>query len=92
MVVGCSHSGVEQIVADTKKVMKNNIELVLGGFHLLPFDSKKTMEISNCMKKDLGVHRVAPAHYNGHLAFRVLMDLYKTDYLYAGLSETIRFK
>jgi 7,8-dihydropterin-6-yl-methyl-4-(beta-D-ribofuranosyl)aminobenzene 5'-phosphate synthase len=92
VVVGCSHSGVERIVADAKKRTNNNIELVLGGFHLLPFDRKKTVEICHYLKNDLGVRRVAPAHCTGHLAFKILMDMYKTDYLYAGLGEIIRFK
>lgn len=91
LIVGCSHSGVERIVEETKKVTGDKIELVCGGFHLIPFDKTKIEAIANYLKKDLGVRRVAPAHCTGHLAFKILKDLYGTEYLYEGLGETIRF-
>jgi 7,8-dihydropterin-6-yl-methyl-4-(beta-D-ribofuranosyl)aminobenzene 5'-phosphate synthase len=43
------------------------------------------------LKNDFKVHRVAPAHCTGHLAFKILSDMYKDDYLYAGLGETISY-
>ncbi len=92
VIVGCSHSGVERIVEQTKKETNNQIELVYGGFHLLPFDRAKTIEIGRYLKYDLGVHRVAPAHCSGHLAFKVFSDLFQSDYLFAGLGETIFYK
>lgn len=91
LVVGCSHSGVERIVEETKKVTGDKIELVCGGFHLIPFDKTKIEEIARYLKDDLGVRRVAPAHCTGHLAFKTLNDLYGEAYIYAGLGETIRF-
>lgn len=92
VIVGCSHSGVERIVEQTKKETSNKIELVYGGFHLLPFDRVKTTEIGRYLKYELGVHRVAPAHCSGHLAFKVFSDLFQGDYLFAGLGETVFFK
>lgn len=91
LIVGCSHSGVERIVEETKKVTGGSIELVYGGFHLVPFDKAKIEETARYLKNDLGVRRVAPAHCTGHLAFKALSDLYGSDYVYAGLGETIRF-
>lgn len=91
LVVGCSHSGVERIAAETKKVTGGNIELVYGGFHLVPFDRQKITDIARYLKNDLGVHRVAPAHCTGHLAFGILKDLYGSDYIFAGLGESTHF-
>ncbi|MEJ2196490.1 MAG: MBL fold metallo-hydrolase [Ignavibacteriaceae bacterium] len=91
LIVGCSHTGVENIVKQTKKETGNGIELLYGGFHMIPFDRTQTVQIVNLLKSNLGVHRVAPAHCTGHLAFKVLKDIYDTDYLYAGLGETITF-
>jgi 7,8-dihydropterin-6-yl-methyl-4-(beta-D-ribofuranosyl)aminobenzene 5'-phosphate synthase len=78
-------------VEETKKVTGDKIELVCGGFHLIPFDKTKIEEIARYLKDDLGVRRVAPAHCTGHLAFKTLNDLYGEAYIYAGLGETIRF-
>lgn len=92
LIVGCSHSGVERIVAQAKEETRRNIELVYGGFHLLPFDREKTTEICRYMKNELGVHRVAPAHCSGHLAFKIFSDMFQSDYLFAGLGDTIFYK
>lgn len=91
LIVGCSHTGVENIVKQTQTVTTDNIELVYGGFHMIPFDRNQTVQLVDMIKNELKVHRVAPAHCTGHLAFKILNDTYKTDYLYAGLGETISY-
>ncbi len=91
LVTGCSHSGVERIVEAAKAATSDQINLVYGGFHLIPFDREKIEAIARYMKTGLGVQRVAPAHCTGHLAFKVLKDLYAGDFLFAGLGETISF-
>jgi len=91
LIVGCSHSGVENIVADAKKYTGAPIALLAGGFHLLPFDRATTTALANYLKDDLGVRQVAPAHCTGHLAFRVLSKLYGADYRYLGLGTSITY-
>jgi 7,8-dihydropterin-6-yl-methyl-4-(beta-D-ribofuranosyl)aminobenzene 5'-phosphate synthase len=91
LFTGCSHSGVENIIQETISLTKNNIELVCGGFHLLPFDRNETVKICNMIKSDFKVAKVAPGHCTGHLAFKVLNDLYKKNFIYAGLGEKISF-
>lgn len=91
LIVGCSHSGVENIVKQAKTVTGDGIELVYGGFHMLPFDRKQTAQLVNMLRNELKVHRVAPAHCTGHLAFKLLKEAYGNDYLYAGLGETISY-
>jgi 7,8-dihydropterin-6-yl-methyl-4-(beta-D-ribofuranosyl)aminobenzene 5'-phosphate synthase len=92
MIVGCSHSGVENIVRAAKDFTQNRMELVYGGFHLLPFDREQLQQLGGVLKNELGVERVAPAHCTGHLAFRILKTLYGKDYLFAGLGETVSFE
>ena len=92
LIVGCSHSGVERIVEQAKKETARPIELVYGGFHLIPFDRQKTIEICQYLKNKLGVRRVAPAHCTGHLAFKIFSDAFRSDYLFAGLGETIFYE
>lgn len=89
LIVGCSHTGVENIVKQTQADTADKIDLVYGGFHLLPFDRTQTVRLVNMLSMDLQVRRVAPAHCTGHLAFKLLQDCYKSDYLYAGLGATL---
>jgi 7,8-dihydropterin-6-yl-methyl-4-(beta-D-ribofuranosyl)aminobenzene 5'-phosphate synthase len=91
LIAGCSHTGIDKILKETLKVVKDKIELVYGGFHMIPFNRKQTEQLAAKLKNDLNVHRVAPAHCTGHLAFRLLQDTFKQNYLYAGLGETISF-
>lgn len=92
LIVGCSHSGVENIVSETTKAVSKDIDLVYGGFHTVPFDRKKTIEVVDKLKNEFHVQRVAPAHCTGHLAFKILQDKFDTNYLYAGLGSTINYK
>jgi 7,8-dihydropterin-6-yl-methyl-4-(beta-D-ribofuranosyl)aminobenzene 5'-phosphate synthase len=91
LLVGCSHSGVENIIRETMLKTNNKIALLMGGFHLLPFDRKETMNICSMIKEEFKIAKVAPGHCTGHLAFKILNDLYKDNFIYAGLGETIRF-
>ncbi|MCK0146539.1 MBL fold metallo-hydrolase [Arenibacter sp. F26102] len=91
LIVGCSHTGVENIVKQTQTVTTDKIELVYGGFHMLPFNRTQIARLAFVLKTDLGVHRVAPAHCTGHLAFKILNDSFGGDYLFAGLGETVSY-
>ena len=82
---------VEKIVIDTKSYTQNDIALVYGGYHLLPYEHKVLTDLSIKLKDELKVKRVAPAHCTGHLAFKILQDYFKDDYVFAGLAETIKF-
>ncbi len=91
LIVGCSHTGVEKIARQAKDFTKDQIELVYGGFHMLPFDRTQTDSLVKLLKDELQIHRVAPAHCTGHLAFKRLQEAFGKDYLYAGLGETIAY-
>ena len=65
--------------------------MVYGGFHTVPFDRKKTMEVIDKLKTEFQIQRVAPAHCTGHLAFKLLQDKFGINYLYAGLGSTVKY-
>lgn len=92
VIVGCSHSGVERIVKQAKDETQNKIELVYGGFHMIPFKRDEVLKFCSYMKNDLGVHCVAPTHCSGHLAFSIFQKEFGSNYIYAGLGETISYK
>jgi 7,8-dihydropterin-6-yl-methyl-4-(beta-D-ribofuranosyl)aminobenzene 5'-phosphate synthase len=89
LITGCSHSTVEAIIRATKQHTGSNIELVEGGFHLLPYDAAYISNIAHLMKDDLGVRRVAPAHCTGKLPFKIFHDLYGEYYNYAGVESEV---
>jgi 7,8-dihydropterin-6-yl-methyl-4-(beta-D-ribofuranosyl)aminobenzene 5'-phosphate synthase len=91
LITGCSHSKVEEIVRATKKYLGGDIDLVEGGFHLLPYDATYITKLAHLMKDDLGVRRVAPAHCTGNLAFKIFRDLYGDNYNYAGVESQVLF-
>lgn len=91
LIVGCSHSTVEKIITDTKSYSQNDIAMVYGGYHLLPYDQKALIDLAEKLKYKLNVKRVAPAHCTGHLAFKILQDYFKEEYIFAGLGETVEF-
>jgi 7,8-dihydropterin-6-yl-methyl-4-(beta-D-ribofuranosyl)aminobenzene 5'-phosphate synthase len=89
LVVGCSHSGIELIVAETKRFRGKAIDLVMGGFHLLPYARADIRALATKLKNELGVRRVAPAHCTGAVGFEELAGVYGDGYMFAGLGETI---
>ena len=89
LFVGCSHSGVENILQEALLKTGSSVKLLIGGLHLLPFSRKEINTISSVIKNDFKVKKVAPGHCTGHLAFKILRDLYKTNFIYAGLGEKI---
>lgn len=91
LIVGCSHSTVDAIVRETKDYLSKDVELVMGGYHLIPYKSAELFDLARRLKDGLGVKRVAPAHCTGHLAFKVFRETYANNFIPAGLGSEIRF-
>jgi 7,8-dihydropterin-6-yl-methyl-4-(beta-D-ribofuranosyl)aminobenzene 5'-phosphate synthase len=91
LFVGCSHSGIERIVQETLLKTSRQVELLIGGLHLLPFTRKEINTMGTLLKDQFKVNKIAPGHCTGHLGFKVLRDLYQANFIYAGLGEKIMF-
>jgi 7,8-dihydropterin-6-yl-methyl-4-(beta-D-ribofuranosyl)aminobenzene 5'-phosphate synthase len=91
LVTGCSHTRVEEIIRITQGSVSAQIELVAGGYHLFPYDRKYVEDLARLMKGDLKVHRVAPAHCTGNLAFKIFHEVFGEDYAHAGLESEVTF-
>ncbi|MDH3890511.1 MAG: MBL fold metallo-hydrolase [candidate division Zixibacteria bacterium] len=91
VIVGCSHSLVTTIVDSTKQQLDNDIALVMGGFHLLPYGTEEITDMATKMKDLFGVKRVAPAHCTGHLGFKIFGETFGERYHLAGLGSVIEF-
>ena len=92
LVVGCSHSSVQKIIQETKGFTSEEINLLYGGYHMLPYGRSEINIIASQLKNDFGVKKIAPAHCTGHLAFKILKDTYDENYIFVGLGERIRIE
>jgi 7,8-dihydropterin-6-yl-methyl-4-(beta-D-ribofuranosyl)aminobenzene 5'-phosphate synthase len=89
VVVGCSHSGVENIVKEARDKTGREVSLLLGGFHLLPYGVDEIRTLAKKLHDQLKVVRVAPAHCTGNRGFQVFREVYGDHFVYAGLGERI---
>ena len=89
IISGCSHSTIETIVQETKKVRAGKIRLVVGGFHLIPYKREYIEGLAKRMKEEYGIESVAPAHCSGHLGFSIFQKVFGDKYRFFGLGERI---
>ncbi|MBC7795289.1 MAG: MBL fold metallo-hydrolase [Pyrinomonadaceae bacterium] len=89
VISGCSHSTIETIVQETRKVRKGKIHLVIGGFHLIPYKREYIEGLAKRMKEVYEVESVAPAQCSGHLGFSIFKKAFGDKYKFFGLGERI---
>lgn len=92
ILAGCSHSTIETIIQETKKVREEKILLVSGGFHLIPYSRDYIEGLAQRMYNDYDVEYVAPSHCTGHMAFSIFHQVFGNKYKYFGLGERINFE
>lgn len=90
IISGCSHTTIETIVQETRKVRKGKIYLVAGGFHLIPYSRQYIEGLAKRMKEEYAVESVAPAHCSGHLGFSIFQKEFGDKYRFFGLGETLK--
>lgn len=91
VITGCAHPGVVNIVKRAKEILKSDVYLVLGGFHLCWMSLSKVKRIINGVKKE-GVKKVAPCHCSGDLARKQFEKAYGKDFILVGAGKTITIK
>lgn len=87
LVVGCSHSGIDKIVAATASI-NPRIHFIAGGFHLLVSSDQEIETIVATLRDTFKVAFVAPGHCTGEPTFIALEKAFGDRYLYAGLGTT----
>ena len=79
VITGCAHPGVVEMVAEAKRLMDRDIELVFGGFHL-GGQSRSRLEAIAHGFQELGVRRAGPCHCSGDEARVVFGEIYGAKY------------
>jgi 7,8-dihydropterin-6-yl-methyl-4-(beta-D-ribofuranosyl)aminobenzene 5'-phosphate synthase len=89
IISGCSHSGIRNIVSAAKGKRESKVRLVLGGFHLIPYERGQIAGLALELRDELKVEAVAPAHCTGHLGFSVFRSTFGSNYKFFGLGEKL---
>ena len=88
VIVGCSHPGVENILAAAAKI-DPHLYTALGGFHLVLTPEAEVRRVALVLHDELRVDRVAPAHCTSELGFAVFLERFKDHFDRAGLGAVI---
>src|SRR5271154_6217291 len=88
LVVGCSHPGIENIVAEAAKI-NPHIHLIAGGFHLVVAQDAAIEQVATTLHDTYKVDYIAPGHCTGEPTFAALQRTFGDHYLYAGLGTTL---
>jgi 7,8-dihydropterin-6-yl-methyl-4-(beta-D-ribofuranosyl)aminobenzene 5'-phosphate synthase len=83
VITGCAHPGVDRMVLEAKRLYKENIYLVIGGFHLGNASPERIRGIINEFQR-LEVDYVAPCHCTGAAAKRMFREAFGDHFLEGG--------
>ena len=91
VITGCAHPGIANIVKKAKEMLKTDVYLALGGFHLCWMNPWQIRGIVQAVKEQ-GVTKVAPCHCSGDLARRQFEKVYGKDFILSGAGKKITIK
>jgi 7,8-dihydropterin-6-yl-methyl-4-(beta-D-ribofuranosyl)aminobenzene 5'-phosphate synthase len=90
VITGCAHPGIVDIVKKAKNLLKEDVLLVMGGFHLMG-QSQGSIERIISEFIDLGVRFVGPCHCSGDLTRQLFQKEYAENYINIGVGKVIDY-
>jgi 7,8-dihydropterin-6-yl-methyl-4-(beta-D-ribofuranosyl)aminobenzene 5'-phosphate synthase len=88
VVAGCSHPGIENILAASRQI-EERLFCIFGGLHLVLTPEQEVRRIASALRKKWHVERIAPGHCTGEPAFAALRQVFGERYVFAGLGDSI---
>jgi len=88
VLTGCAHPGIVNILNKVKEMFKEEIYLVIGGFHLGGYPRKEILRIISHFR-DLGVKKAGPSHCTGDRPREFFKQEYGDDFLEVGVGRVI---
>jgi 7,8-dihydropterin-6-yl-methyl-4-(beta-D-ribofuranosyl)aminobenzene 5'-phosphate synthase len=88
IITGCAHPGIVKIINAARDLMKDDILLVMGGFHL-EWATKGKIERIISTFKQMGVRYIAPAHCTGEKASSLFEEHFDKNYINIGVGKVI---
>ncbi len=89
--VGCSHPGIENIMAAATANNPKPVAMLAGGLHLLQDSPEQIDATLNTLSQKYHLQTIAIGHCSGELAFLKVQEKWREHSMYAGLGETIAF-
>jgi 7,8-dihydropterin-6-yl-methyl-4-(beta-D-ribofuranosyl)aminobenzene 5'-phosphate synthase len=92
VIVGCSHPGIENIMAVAMSgAPTQDVYMLFGGLHLVQDTDDQINGTLDVLEKKHRVARMAVGHCTGERAFYLVHQRWGKNDEYAGLGETIQF-
>jgi 7,8-dihydropterin-6-yl-methyl-4-(beta-D-ribofuranosyl)aminobenzene 5'-phosphate synthase len=88
LLVGCSHPGIETILAASTPVGDHVYE-IFGGLHLVTTPDAEIARVAGELHDHWHIDLIAPGHCTGEPAFEALQRTYGAAYVYAGLGTIV---
>jgi 7,8-dihydropterin-6-yl-methyl-4-(beta-D-ribofuranosyl)aminobenzene 5'-phosphate synthase len=88
LVAGCSHPGIESILAASRAI-EERVHCIFGGLHLVLTKEPEIQRVAKALRDEWRVELIAPGHCTGEPAFLVLSEAFEGKYVFAGLGDTI---
>lgn len=88
VVVGCSHPGIEKILAQAATIDKH-LYTAIGGFHLVVTPENEVRRVATELADVLALERVAPGHCTSELGFSVFLERFGERFDRAGVGSSI---
>ncbi len=91
LIVGCSHPGIERILA-AAGAPDTPVRALFGGLHLVAAPDSLLGPLVQRLHQQWRVTQIAPGHCTGEPAFAALQREYGDGYLYAGLGRRVALR
>ena len=88
IITGCAHPGIVKTVNTAKELLKDDVLLVMGGFHLEWASAGKIEKIISAFKQ-LNVRYVGPCHCSGDKARTLFQKHFGENYINIGAEKVI---
>jgi len=91
VITGCAHPGIINIIKKVKDMLKGEIYLVLGGFHLSGNSDSELRKIIDDFRR-LEVQKTAPCHCSGDRCQELFKQEYRADFIENGVGKVIKIQ
>ncbi len=87
-ITGCAHPGIVEMLREAKRITKEDLYLVIGGFHLSGTADSKLRDIIKSFR-ELGVKKAAPCHCSGDRTRELFEQEYGENFIANGVGNRV---
>lgn len=89
LVTGCAHPGIIEIIKKAKTIAREDIYMVVGGWHLSSAGEREIKGIIDTFLR-MRIQKVAPCHCTGDRAMAMFKSEYAENFIKAGVGCIIK--